>query len=70
MHERDALAIYGLKKMVVDYAHNLYYLIDRGASAEALQIAVENFEANCGIEVRSTGWWRAAVSAATTVTST
>jgi hypothetical protein len=43
---REAMAIYGLKKMVVDYAHKLYYLIDCGASAEALQIAVENFEAN------------------------
>jgi hypothetical protein len=49
--DREALAIHGLKKMVVHYAGKLYDLIDRGASAKALQIAVENFEANCGLEV-------------------
>jgi hypothetical protein len=53
--DREALAIYGLKKLVVDYSSKLFGLLDRGASAPALAIAVGNFEANCGTEVTFEG---------------
>lgn len=49
--EREALAVYGLKKLVARYASRLYELLDRGASAESLAVAVGNFEVALGEEV-------------------
>ena len=48
--DREALAMYGLRKLVLSYGGKLHDLIEQGASAEALHIAVGNFEANCGYE--------------------
>ena len=42
--EREALAVYGLKKMVARYSSRLYELLDDGASPESLAVAVGNFE--------------------------
>jgi hypothetical protein len=50
MSDREALAIFGLRKMVFDYGDKLHDLIERKASAKALHIVVANFEANCGYE--------------------
>jgi hypothetical protein len=49
--EREALAIYGLKKLVARYASRLFELLDEGASAESLSVAVGNFQVALGDEV-------------------
>jgi hypothetical protein len=53
--DREALAMYGLRKLVLNYGARLHDLIEQGASAEALHIAVGNFEANCGYEATFEG---------------
>jgi hypothetical protein len=51
MSDREALAIYGLKRLTAHYALKLYGGIEAGWPADAFQIDVENFAANLGTEV-------------------
>ena len=53
--DREALAIYGLKKCVASYALELHELVGTSASADALHTVIANVQGNLGWEVTFDG---------------